>query len=76
MHRVYDNNIFVCKYYWCIILQCVFPMSRMAGTKSNDLNQYHDHDTSSDTTEEYNDDRRPRIYKNRMRYFVVVVIAT
>lgn len=70
MYRVYHNNILICKYYWYIILQCLYPM-KMAGAKSNDLNQYHDHDTSSDTTEEYNDERRPRIYKNRLRYFAV-----
>lgn len=37
----------------------------MAG--ANERNLYHNNDTSSDT-EDYTDDRRRRVYKNRLRY--------
>lgn len=43
----------------------MLPRVEMAG--ANERHQYHNNDTSSDT-EDYNDDRRRRVFKNRLRY--------
>lgn len=43
----------------------------MAG--ANERHQYHN-DTSSDT-EDYNDDRRRRVFKNRLRYLYLYNMA-
>lgn len=59
-----DNRYnFACTHCIYAILRCLLlPMMEMAG--KSDKHQYHD--TSSDT-EDYSDDRRRRVYKNRLR---------
>lgn len=61
----YNKNLLFFKTYLCVLLQCVVPMmDKVSGM--GDRHPYHE--TSSDT-EDYNDDRRRRVFKNRTRYF-------
>ncbi|XP_017778023.1 PREDICTED: BTB/POZ domain-containing protein 10 isoform X2 [Nicrophorus vespilloides] len=53
-----------CLVYFNFIVQCLLPSISMAGASERHL--YQNNDTSSDT-EDYNDDRRRRVFKNRMR---------
>lgn len=66
----YNKNLLTFKTYLCVLLQCVVPiMDKVSGM--GDRHQYHD--TSSDT-EDYNDDRRRRVFKNRTRYVLFKVV--
>ncbi|XP_018327198.1 BTB/POZ domain-containing protein 10 isoform X2 [Agrilus planipennis] len=55
-----------CANYLYIIISCVSKKIEMAGA-TGDRHQYQNNDTSSDT-EDYSDDRRRRVFKNRMSY--------
>ncbi|XP_056643391.1 BTB/POZ domain-containing protein KCTD20 isoform X1 [Diorhabda sublineata] len=54
-----------CSDYLYIFVNCFLPKVEMAGT--NDRHLYPNNDTSSDT-EDYTDDRRRRVFKNRLSY--------
>ncbi|CAG9855617.1 unnamed protein product [Phyllotreta striolata] len=54
----------ICSDYLCIFIKCILPHVEMAG--ANDRHSYPNNDTSSDT-EDYTDDRRRRVFKNRLR---------
>ncbi|XP_074028254.1 BTB/POZ domain-containing protein mrityu isoform X2 [Leptinotarsa decemlineata] len=54
----------ICADYFYVFVKCLLPSVQMAG--ANDRPPYPNNDTSSDT-EDYTDDRRRRVFKNRMR---------
>lgn len=54
----------ICSDYLYIFIKCMLPPVKMAG--ANDRHLYPNNDTSSDT-EDYTDDRRRRVFKNRLR---------
>ncbi|XP_050518600.1 BTB/POZ domain-containing protein 10 isoform X2 [Diabrotica virgifera virgifera] len=54
----------ICSDYLYIFVKCLLPKVKMAG--ASDRHPYPNNDTSSDT-EDYTDDRRRRVFKNRMR---------
>ncbi|CAG9840458.1 unnamed protein product [Diabrotica balteata] len=54
----------ICSDYLYIFVKCLLPKVKMAG--ASDRHLYPNNDTSSDT-EDYTDDRRRRVFKNRMR---------
>ncbi|XP_065161101.1 BTB/POZ domain-containing protein KCTD20 isoform X2 [Atheta coriaria] len=56
--------IYNCTDYFDLVLRCLLPTLQMAG--AGDRHSYQHNDTSSDT-EDYNDERRRRVFKNRMR---------
>ncbi|KAK9877155.1 hypothetical protein WA026_016898 [Henosepilachna vigintioctopunctata] len=56
---------FNCGEYLYVVVNCLLSRVEMAG--SNDRHQYPNNETSSDT-EDYTDDRRRRVFKNRMSY--------
>lgn len=58
------NEFYSCSDYFYLFFKCLLPRVQMAGTSDRHL--YHNNDTSSDT-EDYTDDRRRRVFKNRMR---------
>lgn len=64
MHWICSNNNYNCYEYIYVIAKCLLPQAKMAG--ASERHPYHNNDTSSDT-EDYNDDRRRRVFKNRMR---------
>ncbi|KAL3284902.1 hypothetical protein HHI36_019037 [Cryptolaemus montrouzieri] len=53
-----------CGGYLYVIVNCLLPTVEMAG--ASDRHQYPNNESSSDT-EDYTDDRRRRVFKNRMR---------
>ncbi|XP_074028253.1 BTB/POZ domain-containing protein mrityu isoform X1 [Leptinotarsa decemlineata] len=55
----------ICADYFYVFVKCLLPSVQMAG--ANDRPPYPNNDTSSDT-EDYTDDRRRRVFKNRMSY--------
>lgn len=61
--------IYNCTDYFDLVLRCLLPTLQMAG--AGDRHSYQHNDTSSDT-EDYNDERRRRVFKNRMRYVTPV----
>lgn len=65
MHWICSKNIYGCADYLYVIVKCLLPTVVMAGT--SDRHQYNNNDTSSDT-EDYTDDRRRRVFKNRLSY--------
>ncbi|VEN55356.1 unnamed protein product [Callosobruchus maculatus] len=63
MFWINSREIYHCFDYFYVFLKCLLPSVQMAG--ASDRHLYHD--TSSDT-EDYTDDRRRRVFKNRMSY--------
>lgn len=63
MHWICSKDNYNCYDYLYVIVNCLLPQLKMAG--ANERQPYHN-DTSSDT-EDYTDDRRRRVFKNRMR---------
>ena len=53
-----------CAEYIYVFVKCLLPRVKMAG--ASDRHIYNNNDTSSDT-EDYADDRRRRVFKNRLR---------
>lgn len=72
MYWIGSRDIYHCADYLYVIIKCLLPRVEMAG--ANERHQYHN-DTSSDT-EDYNDDRRRRVFKNRLRYFLLHNVYT
>lgn len=64
MFWIGSREIFNCADYLYVFVKCLLPSLQMAG--ANDRHLYHNNDTSSDT-EDYTDERRRRVFKNRMR---------
>nr|CAI5843229.1 unnamed protein product [Callosobruchus analis] len=62
MFWINSREIYHCFNYFYVFVKCLLPSVQMAG--ASDRHLYHD--TSSDT-EDYTDDRRRRVFKNRMR---------
>ncbi|CAH0546638.1 unnamed protein product [Brassicogethes aeneus] len=58
-----SGTYYICGYF-SVFVKCLLPRIEMAGT--SDRHQYPNNDTSSDT-EDYTDDRRRRVFKNRLR---------
>lgn len=65
MFWIGSREIFSCADYLYVFVKCLLPSLQMAG--ANDRHLYHNNDTSSDT-EDYTDERRRRVFKNRMSY--------
>ncbi|XP_071057443.1 BTB/POZ domain-containing protein 10 isoform X2 [Onthophagus taurus] len=65
MYWINSRDKYQCVDYFYVIIKCLLPPRvEMAGT--SERHQYHNNDTSSDT-EDYNDERRRRVFKNRLR---------
>ncbi|XP_044252310.1 BTB/POZ domain-containing protein 10 isoform X2 [Tribolium madens] len=64
MYWLGSREIYNCADYIYVFVKCLLPRVKMAG--ASDRHLYNNNDTSSDT-EDYTDDRRRRVFKNRLR---------
>ncbi|XP_015834238.1 BTB/POZ domain-containing protein 10 isoform X1 [Tribolium castaneum] len=65
MYWLGSRDISNCADYIYVLVKCLLPRVKMAG--ASDRHLYTNNDTSSDT-EDYTDDRRRRVFKNRLSY--------
>ncbi|KAL1502336.1 hypothetical protein ABEB36_007491 [Hypothenemus hampei] len=65
MFWTFSREVQVCYAYFYVFIRCLFPKEKMAASSNNDRHYQNQNDTSSDT-EDYTDERRRKVFKNRM----------